>query len=174
MEAIRSFAYSSVAIDNMISASNYPVSGLQYRPSYLDLYNETIIPLLCIVNRLCVYSLSSNAALPNINISLGNQLTFAPYSTSCNSEDLSVLLTCVTQARPPLGMQYGDKAQLVPQIEIVFQTATQRERLPNYTLSPYGSGLLSVRHPFSLGSIHITSPLIPPRLHRPELPCPRI
>ena len=63
-------------------------------------------------DQVCVYSLSSSAALPSITISLENQLTSAPYSASCNPKDPSVILSGITQAGPPLGMQYEGKAQL--------------------------------------------------------------
>ena len=61
-------------------------------------------------DQICVYDLLSSSVLPKITVSLENQLTTAPLSTSCGLQ--SVLLYGITQAGPPLGMQYLGKAQL--------------------------------------------------------------
>lgn len=113
------FANLSVAIDGVTTASSFKRSldfntGLHTSSYTANDGNYYISTVYCSYpDQVCVYSLSSNAALPNITIALENQLTNAPYSASCQAKDPSVILSGTTQAGPPLGMQYGGKAQLL-------------------------------------------------------------
>ena len=60
---------------------------------------------------MCVYDLSSSAALPQITISLENELANATlFNATCG--DQYVRLTGVTQLGPPTGMKYDGIAQL--------------------------------------------------------------
>lgn len=113
------FANLSVVINGVSSATNYNRSldlntGLHTTAYTANDGNDYISTVYCSYpDQICVYSLSSSAALPNITISLENQLTSAPYSASCEPNDPSVVLAGVTQAGPPQGMQYKGKAQLI-------------------------------------------------------------
>ncbi|KFY55223.1 hypothetical protein V497_07111 [Pseudogymnoascus sp. VKM F-4516 (FW-969)] len=113
------FANLSVVIDGVSSTTSYNRSldfntGLHtsaYTANDGNAYTSTVY--CSYPDQICVYSLSSSAALPNITIFLENQLTSAPYSASCEPKDSSVTLTGVTQAGPPRGMHYEGKAQLI-------------------------------------------------------------
>ncbi|KFY20092.1 hypothetical protein V491_03997 [Pseudogymnoascus sp. VKM F-3775] len=113
------FANLSVVIDGVSSPTSYNRSldfnsGLHTSAYSTDDGNDYTSTVYCSYpDQICVYSLSSSVALPNITISLENQLTSAPYSASCEPNGSSVTLTGVTQAGPPQGMQYQGKVQLI-------------------------------------------------------------
>ncbi|KFY14695.1 hypothetical protein V492_02453 [Pseudogymnoascus sp. VKM F-4246] len=113
------FANLSVVIDGVSSSTTYNRSldlstGIHTSAYTTDDGNDYTSTVYCSYpDQICVYSLSSSAALPKITISLENQLTSAPYSASCQPKDRSVTLSGVTQAGPPQGMQYKGKAQLI-------------------------------------------------------------
>ncbi|KAL5345786.1 hypothetical protein ACLOAV_009540 [Pseudogymnoascus australis] len=113
------FANLSVVIDGVSSSTTYNRSldfntGIHTAAYTAGNGNDYTSTVYCSYpGQVCVYSLTSSAALPKIIISLENQLTTAPYSASCEPNDPSVILSGVTQAGPPKGMQYEGKAQLI-------------------------------------------------------------
>ncbi|OBT77210.1 hypothetical protein VF21_04030 [Pseudogymnoascus sp. 05NY08] len=113
------FANLSVVINGVSSATSYNRSldfntGIHTTAYTAGNGNDYTSTVYCSYpDQICVYSLSSNAALPNITISLENQLTSALYTASCEPNDPSVILSGVTQAGPPQGMHYEGKVQLI-------------------------------------------------------------
>jgi alpha-L-fucosidase 2 len=106
-----------VVIDGVTTGSNYNRSldldtGLHttsYKGNDGNTYTSTVY--CSYPDQVCVYDLVSSSILPKVTVSLENQLTTGPLSTSCGSD--AVVLHGLTQAGPPLGMQYLGKAQLV-------------------------------------------------------------
>jgi alpha-L-fucosidase 2 len=106
-----------VAIDGVTSATSYNRSldfntGLHtttYKANDGNTYTSTVY--CSYPDQVCVYDLSSSAALPQITISLENRLTNTSFfSASC--ADQYVRLAGVTQLGPPEGMKYDGIARL--------------------------------------------------------------
>lgn len=120
------FANLSIAIDGITSATSYNRSldfsnGLHTTTYTADDGNHYTSTVYCSYpDQVCVYDLSSSSPFPNIAVSLENQLTSAPYSTSCDAQGQFVVLAGVTQEGPPRGMQYEGKARLMSGIRTTY------------------------------------------------------
>jgi len=111
------YANLSISIDGITSATNYTRSldfstGLHsttYSANDGNTYTNTVY--CSYPDQVCIYDLESSAPLPEVSISLENQLTTAPFNMSCGHQ--YVTLEGITQAGPPQGMQYAGVARLV-------------------------------------------------------------
>lgn len=111
------YANFSVAIDGVTSAITYNRSldfnsGLHTTVFTANDGNTYTSTIYCSYpDQVCVYDLSSTAALPEVTISLENQLTNQSlFNATCG--DQYVRLTGVTQLGPPTGMKYDGIARL--------------------------------------------------------------
>lgn len=138
------FANLSVSLDGVTSSTNYNrsldlSSGLHatsYTANDGATYTETVY--CTYPDQVCVFALSSSAALPQVSISLENQLTDPTFfNASCG--DNFVRLTGFTQLGPPLGMKYDGIARLTSRA----QDAYCSDSVPGTLIIPAGSHIRS-------------------------------
>ena len=134
------YANLSVAIDGITSATGYNRSldfgtGIHttvFTGNDGNTYTSTVY--CSYPDQVCVYNLSSSAALPEISISLENQLVDKSLvNATCQGN--AVRLTGVTQIGPPLGMKYDGIANVTTRTN----TASCSKSAPGTLVIPAGS-----------------------------------
>jgi alpha-L-fucosidase 2 len=130
----QSYANLSVAIDGVTSSTTYNRSlnfdtGIHttiYTANDGNVYSTAIY--CTYPDQVCVYDLLSSAALPQITISLENQLTDSSlFNATCG--DQNVRLAGFTQLGPPLGMKYDGIARLITRTETAYCSNTTARAL---------------------------------------------
>jgi alpha-L-fucosidase 2 len=123
------YANLSVAVNGVTSVSSYNRSldfntGLHTTVFTADDGNTYTSTIYCSYpDQVCVYNLSSSAALPEITISLENQLSdWRFFNATCG--DQYVRLTGVTQLGPPAGMKYDGIVRLMTRTGISYCSNT--------------------------------------------------
>ncbi|KAH7407236.1 Six-hairpin glycosidase-like protein [Cadophora sp. MPI-SDFR-AT-0126] len=119
------FGNLSVAIDGVNASTNYKRSLDLENGIHTTFYtanngnNYTTTVYCSFPDQVCVYDLSSSAALPQITIKLERQLGDQTLVNSTCS-DQSVRLSGVTQIGPPLGMKFDGMARLITRTQTAY------------------------------------------------------